>query len=210
VQPADPVVLVVHAAAGGLLHDRLQRLALDEQPGDRRVGGAEEQQVVEHPVELGEQRPQPHGAVGHLHAEHPLDGQHDAQLVGERRQPVVAVGEHHRLAVVADLEELLGAAVQEADDGSAETTTSPSRTSASCRTPCVDGWCGPSARTDVRHRREAAPSRRPARGAPRPRSLGGAAEKGSGRRPADQPPERPELRRSSSSAAPLAACSAPR
>ena len=76
---------------------------------------AEEHQVVQHPVQLGEQRTRPHRALGDLHAEHPLDGQDDAQLVGERRQPVVAVGEHDDLAVVARLEELLGAAVHIAD-----------------------------------------------------------------------------------------------
>ena len=72
--------------------------------------------MVEHPVQLGEQRPGPDGALGHLHAEHPLDGQHHAQFVGERRQPVVAVGQHHDLPVVARLEELLRAAVHIADD----------------------------------------------------------------------------------------------
>ena len=72
--------------------------------------------MVEDPVQLGEQRPRPDRALGNLHAEHALDGQHDAQLVGERRQPVVAVGEHDDLPVVARLEELLGAAVHVADD----------------------------------------------------------------------------------------------
>jgi hypothetical protein len=38
------------------------------------------------------------------------------ELVAEGRQPVVPVGQHHQLPVVADLEQLLGAAVQEADD----------------------------------------------------------------------------------------------
>ena len=51
-----------------------------------------------------------------LHAEHPLDGHHHAQLVGERRQPVVAVGQHDDLPVVPGLEQLLRAAVHVADD----------------------------------------------------------------------------------------------
>ena len=38
------------------------------------------------------------------------------ELAGERREPVVPVGEHDDLAVVADLEELLDAAVHVADD----------------------------------------------------------------------------------------------
>ena len=44
------------------------------------------------------------------------DGEHDAELVGERRQPVVPVGQHDDLPVVAHLEQLLGAAVHVADD----------------------------------------------------------------------------------------------
>ena len=52
----------------------------------------------------------------HLHAEHPLDGEHHAELGGERREPVVPVGEHDDLPVVADLEQLLDAAVHVADD----------------------------------------------------------------------------------------------
>ena len=67
-------------------------------------------------VELGEHRPQPHGALGHLHAEHLLDREDDAELVAERAEPVVAVGEHDDLPVVADLEELLRATVHVADD----------------------------------------------------------------------------------------------
>ena len=72
--------------------------------------------MVEDPVQLGEQGARPHRALGDLHAEHPLDGEDHAQLVGERGQPVVPVGQHDDLAVVADLEELLGAAVHVADD----------------------------------------------------------------------------------------------
>ena len=121
-EAADPVEHVVHPAAGDLLHHRLQRLALAERVEDRRDRaeldrvGAEEHQVVEHPVQLGEQRAHPDRPYRHLHAEHPLDGEHDAELVGERRQPVVPVGQHDDLPVVADLEELLGAAVHVADD----------------------------------------------------------------------------------------------
>ena len=121
-EPADAVEHVVHPPAGGLLHDRLELLALAERVEDRgdraeleRVG-AEEHQVVEHPVELGQQGARPDRPLGHLHAEHPLDAEHHAELGGERRQPVVPVGQHDDLAVVADLEQLLGAAVHVADD----------------------------------------------------------------------------------------------
>ena len=78
--------------------------------------GAEEHQVVEHPVQLGEQRARPHRPLRHLHAEHPLDREHHAELVGERGQPVVPVGQHDDLPVVAHLEQLLRAAVHVADD----------------------------------------------------------------------------------------------
>jgi hypothetical protein len=120
---ADAVEHVVHAPAGRLLHDGLQRLPLPERVedgGDRadlqRVR-AEEHQVVEHAVELGEQRAEPDGTLGHLEAHHPLDSERDAELVAERGQPVVPVGEHEDLPVVAHLEQLLGAAVHVADDG---------------------------------------------------------------------------------------------
>ena len=101
---------------------RLQLLALAERVEHRRDRaelervGAEEHQVVEHPVQLGEQGARPDRPLRHLHAEHLLDGEHHAELVGERRQPVVPVGQHDDLPVVADLEQLLGAAVHVADD----------------------------------------------------------------------------------------------
>ena len=72
--------------------------------------------MVEHPVELGEERPDPGRPLGHLHAEHVLDREHDSELVGERTEPVVPVGQHDDLPVVADLEQLLGTAVHVADD----------------------------------------------------------------------------------------------
>ena len=72
--------------------------------------------MVEHPVELGEQGTDPGRALGHLHAEHVLDREHDSELGGEGAEPVVPVGQHDDLPVVADLEELLDAAVHVADD----------------------------------------------------------------------------------------------
>ncbi len=121
-EAADPVEHVVDPPAGGLLHHRLQRLALPEGVEHRRDRAdlhrvrAEEHQVVEHPVQLGQRHPQPDRALGDLHAHQPLDGEHHAELVGEGREPVVPVGQHDDLPVVADLEELLGAAVHVADD----------------------------------------------------------------------------------------------
>jgi hypothetical protein len=118
----DAVEHVVHAPAGDLLHDVLQLLALPERVEDRsdaaqlqRVG-TEEHQVVQDPVQLGEERTRPDRALGHLHAEHAFDTEDDAELVGEGGEPVVAVGEHDDLAVVARLEQLLRAPVHVADD----------------------------------------------------------------------------------------------
>lgn len=120
-EAADPVEHVVHPAAGDLLHHGLEFLALAEGVED---GGdaaqfegvrAEEHQVVEDPVQLGEERTGPHRALRDLHAQHPLDGHDHAELVGEGGEPVVTVGQHDDLPVVPRLEELLGTAVHVAD-----------------------------------------------------------------------------------------------
>ena len=121
-QPADAVEHVVQAAAGDLLHDGLQFLALAEHVEHRcdsaelqRVR-AEEHEVVEHPVQFGEQRARPRRALGHLHAECPLDREAHADLAAERRKPVVTVRQHEDLPVVAHLEQLLRTAVHVPDD----------------------------------------------------------------------------------------------
>jgi hypothetical protein len=112
----------VHASAGDLLHDLLERLSLAEGVEDRRDRAElervrpEKHQVVEHPIELGEQRADPGRPLGHFHAEHVLDGQRDTELGAERAEPVVPVRQHDDLAVVAHLEELLDAAMHVADD----------------------------------------------------------------------------------------------
>ena len=122
-QAADAVEHVVHPTTGGFLHDRLQLLSLTERVEDRGDGtelegvGAEEHQVVEHPVELGQQRARPDRAFRHLHPQHPFHAEHHAELRRERGEPVVAVGQDDDLAVVAHLEQLLGAAVHVAHDG---------------------------------------------------------------------------------------------
>ncbi len=82
------------------------------------AGPTEEGEMVEHAVQLGQQRARPGRTLGHLEPEHALRGEHDAELVGEGGQPVVPVGQHQGLSVVAHLEELLGAAVDGSDDRS--------------------------------------------------------------------------------------------
>jgi len=112
----------VHPAARDLLQDGLKLLPLAEREEDRRDRtelegiGAKEHQVAHHAGELGQQGACPRRAFGHLHAEHLLRHQGDAELVGEPGQPVMAVGQDHDLSVVAHLEQLLGAAVHIAHD----------------------------------------------------------------------------------------------
>jgi hypothetical protein len=72
--------------------------------------------VVEDPAQLGQGGTQPDRTLRHLQAHQALDGEHHPELVVERRKPVVPVGEHDDLPVVARLEELLGAAVHVPDD----------------------------------------------------------------------------------------------
>jgi hypothetical protein len=67
--------------------------------------------------QLGEQGPQPGRTLWHLHPDQSLDSERRTEFVGERRDPVVAVGEHESLAVVAHLEQFLDAAMEEADLG---------------------------------------------------------------------------------------------
>ena len=73
--------------------------------------------MVEHPVQLGERGAQPDGPLRYFEAHQALDREDDAQFVAERRQPVVPVGQHDDLPVVADLEQLLRAPVHVPDDG---------------------------------------------------------------------------------------------
>ncbi len=121
-QAAHAVEHVVHPPAGDLLHHGLEGLALAEgveERGDRAQfeGVApQEHQVVEHPVQLGQQGAGPDGADGDLHAEHAFDRDDHAQFIREGREPVVAVGQDDDLPVVTDLEELLRAPVHVADD----------------------------------------------------------------------------------------------
>ena len=120
-QPADAAVRVVHARAGDRLHQVLDHLALAERVEDRRHRAelqrvrADEHQVVQDPVPLGEHRADPLRALRHLDAGQPLDRDRPAELVVERAQPVVAVHQHQHLAGVAVLGELLGRPVHVAD-----------------------------------------------------------------------------------------------
>ena len=118
-QPADPVDHRVHPVAG-------QALELASELLPQRGGGGgdaeavghpgQEPQVAEHPGVLGQQGAQPDRARRDLQPEQLLAGERDGELGREGRLPVVAVGQHQDLPVVADLEELLDPAVQRTHD----------------------------------------------------------------------------------------------
>ena len=121
-QTADAAIRVVHARAGARLHQVLDHLPLAEGVEDRRHGaeleriGAAEHQVAQDAVPLRHHRADPLRAIRHLDAGEPLHGDRPAELVVERADPVVAVHQDEDLAGVADLGELLGAAVHVPDD----------------------------------------------------------------------------------------------
>jgi len=71
--------------------------------------------VIEKPVPLGHHRADPLGPVGHLDPKQPLHGDDPAQLVVERRQPVVPVHEDQDLTGVPVLRQLLRATVHVPD-----------------------------------------------------------------------------------------------
>ena len=105
-QPADANVGVVHAGTGSRFHQVLDHLALTEGVEHRghraqleRVG-AGEHQVVQQPVPLSHHGADPLGPLGYLDVEHPLDRDDPAELVVERREPVVPVHQDQDLAGV--------------------------------------------------------------------------------------------------------------
>nr|BFE46869.1 hypothetical protein GCM10017745_02960 [Saccharothrix mutabilis subsp. capreolus] len=114
-EPADPVEHEVDPPAGRLLQDGLDGFA--PVGGDLAGERGEEDEVRHDPVQLAQQRPQDLGARGDVHAGHALDGEGDGEFVAEGGEPVMAVGEREDLPVVTDLEQLLRAAVQVADEG---------------------------------------------------------------------------------------------
>ena len=120
-RPADPAVGEVEAAAGDPLHQGLDLLPLPEGVEHRRDRaqlqrvGADEHQVVEDPGPLGHQHPDPGRPLGHLQVHLPLHDQGHAQLVADRRDPVVPVDQGDDLPVVAVLGQLLERAVHVAD-----------------------------------------------------------------------------------------------
>ena len=112
--------------------------------------------MAEHPLELGDQSAGPGGALGHLHAEHRLHGEDDADLVGEGRQPVVPVGQDE-ICRQSRTSKSFGAPVHVADDRFGGDDPLAVEDDAQPEHPRVAGCWGPMFRScprsqDLRHR----------------------------------------------------------
>ena len=121
VHAADPEIVGVHARAGGALVEPEDLLALLKDPQRRRQRAdvervrADIEQVVGDSRQLRIEHADQLGAVRHREAEQPLDRQHEGVLAVHRRDVVEPVEIRHRLEVGLVLDQLLGAAVQQAD-----------------------------------------------------------------------------------------------
>ena len=121
VHAAEAEVLGVHAAARGALVEHHQLLALLEAPqrrGERAdVHGlrGDVEQMREQPADLGVEHADQLGALGHLQLEQLLDRQAEGMLLVHRRDVVEPVEVADRLHVRLVLDQLLGAAMQQAD-----------------------------------------------------------------------------------------------
>jgi hypothetical protein len=109
----------VHATAGERLEHREQTFTSCMPRRRGRIcsrEGAEEGQVAGDAHQLAQQGAQPGGAGRHLQAQHALDGEGDPDLAAGGPEPVVPIGQHEDLPVVAHLEQLLHTPVHIADD----------------------------------------------------------------------------------------------
>ena len=118
---ADAEVVGVHAGAGGALIEHHQLLALLEAPQRRgqradvhRLRGDVEQ-MREQPPDLRIQHADQLAAARHLDAEQPLGRKAERMLLVHRRDIVEPVEIGHRLQIGLGLDQLLGAAMQQAD-----------------------------------------------------------------------------------------------
>ena len=100
---------------------------------------------IEHPDQLATDRD--------LQAQQLLDGQHEGVLLVHRRDVVEPVEVARCSGVGPRLDQLLGAAVQQADVRIDPSTTSPSSSSTSRSTPCAAGCCGPKFNENLADRR---------------------------------------------------------
>ena len=121
VHAAEAEILGVHAAAGGALVEHHQLLALLEAPqrrgerADVHGLGRDVEEVGEQAADLVVEHADQLGALGHLEPEQLLAGEAEGVLLVHRRDVVEAVEVADRLHVGLVLDQLLGAAVQQAD-----------------------------------------------------------------------------------------------
>ena len=121
IDAAEPIVVRVHSLAGDRLVELHQLLALLEHPQERRHRpdverhGGDVEQMAEDAGDLVEQHPDVLCPDRHLDAEQLLDREHEAVLLHHRRDVLEPVEVGDALQVRADLDELLGAAMQEPD-----------------------------------------------------------------------------------------------
>ena len=121
IDAAEPVVVRVHSLAGDRLVELHQLLALLEHPQERRHRpdverhGGDVEQMAEDAGDLVEQHPDVLCPDRHLDAEQLLDREHEAVLLHHRRDVLEPVEVGDALQVGADLDELLGAAMQQPD-----------------------------------------------------------------------------------------------
>src|ERR1035437_2862743 len=120
-QPADAEVAGHHALAAELFEDLEDLLALAEAIEEHRHGAdiegvrAQPHQVAVEARELGEHDAHPLGLRRNFQFEQFLHRQAPAQVHGERRQVIHAVGQGDRLLIVLDLEFLFDAGMQKTD-----------------------------------------------------------------------------------------------
>ena len=123
VHAAEAEILGVHAAARGALVEHHQLLALLEAPQRRGQRahvhglGGDVEEVGQQPADLVVEHADELGALGHLEAEQLLAGEAEGVLLVHRRHVVEAVEVADGLQIGLVLDQLLGAAVQQADVG---------------------------------------------------------------------------------------------
>ena len=86
---------------------------------------------------------------GNFHAQHFFHRQAIAQIIRKRRQIIHAVGERDPLRISLRFAGFLDSGVQVTDYRLGLNTISPSSSSTTRSTPCVEGCCGPMLRTIV-------------------------------------------------------------
>ena len=146
---AGPEIGRVQPRAADALVELHQQLALLEPPQERRhradiqgVGG-DVQQMVEDARDLVEQHADVLAARRHLEAEQLLDRQREGVLLAHRRDVVEPVEIGDRLQIGLVFDQLLGAAMEQADMRIERSTTSPSISRTRRSTPWAAGCCGP-------------------------------------------------------------------